>query len=48
MTSSIGTPAARGSGIGSFHVTCNRLLYQVLEVFTKSGVRLLLHSTHFY
>ena len=29
----------RGSGVGSFgsfRVTCNRLLYQVIEVFTKS------------
>ena len=31
MASSTGTPAARGSGVGSFRsfrVTCNRLLYQ--------------------
>ena len=29
----------RGLGVGSFRsfrVTCNRLLYQVIEVFTKS------------
>ena len=39
MASSTGTPAGRGSGVvsfGSFRVTCNRLLYQVTEVFTKS------------
>ena len=37
MASSTGTPAGRGSGVGSFRVTCNRLLmYQVIEVFTKS------------
>ena len=49
MASSTGTTAARGSGVGyfgSFRVTCNtniiRLLYQVIEVFTKSVY------THFY
>ena len=41
-SSSTGTPAGRGSGVGSFgsfgsfRVTCNRLLYQVIDVFTKS------------
>ena len=39
MASSTGTPTGRGSGVGSFgsfRVTCNSLLYQVIEVFTKS------------
>ena len=47
MASSTGTPAGRGSGVGSFgyfNVTCNRLLYQVIEVFTKRVVHLLLHT----
>ena len=40
-TGTDGTPAARGSGVGcfrSFRITCNRMLYQVVKVFTKSGV----------
>ena len=39
MASSTGTPAGRGFGVGSsgsFRVACNRLLYQVIEVFTKT------------
>ena len=49
---STGTPAARGSGVvgsfRSFRVTCNRLLYQVIEVFTKSGVHLFLYTAYIY
>ena len=40
-TGTDGTPAARGLGVGpfrSFRVTCNRLLREVIEVFTKSGL----------
>ena len=45
--SSTGTPAGRGSGVdsfGSFRFACNRLLYQVIEVFTKSMTVLLILS----
>ena len=51
-TGTDGTPAARGSGVGSFRsfvsfgVTCNRLLCQAIEVFTEGSVHLLLHITH--
>ena len=40
MASSTGTPAARGSSVGSFRssrVTCNRLLYQVMR-FSQRAV----------
>ena len=52
MASSTGTPAARGSGVGSFRSfrsfrSFGGLLCQAIEVFTNSGVHLLLHTTHF-
>ena len=44
MASSTGTPAGRGSGVGCFSSfrILGGLLYQVIEVFTKSAVHLLL------
>ena len=50
MASSTDTPAGRNTGVDCFRslrVTCYRLLYQAIEVFTKRGVHLLLHI-HFY
>ena len=48
MASSTGTPAARGSDVGSFR--SSRVTWATVssdEVFTKSGEQLLLY-THFY
>ena len=40
MASSTGSPAARGSVVGSFrYLVLRGMLYQAIEVFTKSGVR---------
>ena len=48
MASSTGTPAGRGRVLVVFVIfVLGGLLYQVIEVFTKSAVHLLLH-THFY